>query len=65
MRGTTGSDLRAAEALVPTLEQMLAELARSPGDGDAAWIRPLADKARQVIYWYFGEAPKVTSEAGV
>jgi nicotinamidase-related amidase len=29
------------------------------------WASPLADKAREVIYWYFGEVPKVTSEVGV
>ena len=29
------------------------------------WATPLADKAREVIYWYFGEVPKVTSEVGV
>ena len=29
------------------------------------WSDPLADKAREVITWYFAEAPKVTSEVGV
>jgi nicotinamidase-related amidase len=29
------------------------------------WKSPLADKAREVIYWYFGEVPKVTTEVGV
>src|SRR5471032_3672290 len=29
------------------------------------WTSPLADKARQVIYWYFAEVPEVTSEVGV
>jgi len=29
------------------------------------WSSPLADKAREVIYWYFAEVPKVTSEVGV
>jgi nicotinamidase-related amidase len=29
------------------------------------WSSPLAGKAREVIYWYFGEVPKVTSEVGV
>jgi nicotinamidase-related amidase len=29
------------------------------------WATPLADKAREVIYWYFGEVPKVTTEVGV
>jgi len=29
------------------------------------WTSPLADKARQVINWYFAEVPKVTSEVGV
>jgi len=29
------------------------------------WATPLADKAREVIYWYFAEVPKVTSDVGV
>jgi nicotinamidase-related amidase len=29
------------------------------------WTSPLADKARQVINWYFAEVPKVTTEVGV
>lgn len=29
------------------------------------WTSPLADKAREVINWYFAEVPKVTSEVGV
>jgi isochorismate hydrolase len=29
------------------------------------WSSPLAEKAREVIYWYFAEVPKVTSEVGV
>jgi nicotinamidase-related amidase len=29
------------------------------------WRSPMADKARQVINWYFVEVPKVTSEVGV
>src|SRR5450432_366928 len=29
------------------------------------WTSPLADKAREVIYWYFAEVPKVTSDVGV
>jgi nicotinamidase-related amidase len=29
------------------------------------WKSPLADKAREVITWYFGEVLKVTSEVGV
>jgi nicotinamidase-related amidase len=29
------------------------------------WASPLADKAREVIYWYFAEVPKVTSDVGV
>jgi len=29
------------------------------------WTSPMADKARQVINWYFAEVPKVTSEVGV
>jgi hypothetical protein len=29
------------------------------------WTSPLADKARQVIAWYFAEIPKLTAEVGV
>src|SRR5467141_3140452 len=29
------------------------------------WTSPLADKARQVIAWYFAEIPKVTADVGV
>ena len=29
------------------------------------WASPLADKAREVIYWYFGAVPKVAPEVGV
>jgi nicotinamidase-related amidase len=29
------------------------------------WASPLAGKAREVIYWYFAEVPKVTTEVGV
>jgi nicotinamidase-related amidase len=29
------------------------------------WASPLADKAREVISWYFAEVPKVTAEVGV
>lgn len=29
------------------------------------WKSPLADKAREVIAWYFAEVPKVTKEVGV
>jgi len=29
------------------------------------WTSPLADKARQVIAWYFAEVPKLTAEVGV
>src|ERR1700745_1012930 len=29
------------------------------------WASPLADKAREVIYWYFAEVTKVTDEVGV
>jgi len=29
------------------------------------WASPIADKAREVINWYFAEVPKVTSEVGV
>lgn len=29
------------------------------------WKSPLADKAREVIYWYFAEVPKVATDVGV
>ena len=29
------------------------------------WASPLADKAREVIYWYFAEVPKVKANVGV
>jgi nicotinamidase-related amidase len=29
------------------------------------WTSPLADKAREVINWYFAEIPKVTKDVGV
>jgi nicotinamidase-related amidase len=29
------------------------------------WTSPMADKAREVIGWYFAEVPKVTAEVGV
>ncbi len=29
------------------------------------WTSPLADKAREVIAWYFAEIPKVTADVGV
>jgi len=29
------------------------------------WTSPLADKAREVISWYFAEIPKLTAEVGV
>ncbi len=29
------------------------------------WTSPLADKAREVIAWYFAEIPKLTADVGV
>ena len=29
------------------------------------WASPLADKAREVIYWHFAEVPKLTANVGV
>jgi nicotinamidase-related amidase len=29
------------------------------------WTSPLADKAREVIYWYFAEVPKLNANVGV
>jgi hypothetical protein len=50
MEATTGVERRAAEALVRALEQMLAELAGATGDGDVAWIRPLAVLSAEIEY---------------
>jgi hypothetical protein len=50
MEGTTGCERPAAEALVGALEQLLAELACSTGDGDVAWIRPLAVLSVEIEY---------------
>jgi hypothetical protein len=41
---------RAAEALVGTLEEMLAQLAAATGDGDVAWLRPLAVLSAEIEY---------------
>jgi hypothetical protein len=29
------------------------------------WASPLAEKAREVIYWYFGEVTKLKADVGV
>jgi hypothetical protein len=50
MEVTTGSERRAAEALVGALEQILAELPGATGDGDVAWIRPLAVLSAEIEY---------------
>ena len=51
--------ITANESWVPSTSlAVLCELFRD-------WTSPLADKAREVIYWYFAEVPKVTSEVGV
>ena len=50
--------LSAAGAVPNTALAVVTELFRD-------WASPLADKAREVIYWYFAEVPKVTSEVGV
>jgi hypothetical protein len=48
--------------------------ARGGGSDDGAavvtelfrdWATPLADPAREVIYWYFNEIPKHTDQVGV
>jgi hypothetical protein len=36
-----------------------------PGRWDAVPGRPLADKAREVIYWYFAEVTKMKADIGV
>ena len=40
----------AAEALVGTLEQMLAALAGTTDDGDVGWLRPLAVLSAEIEY---------------
>jgi len=50
MEGTTGCERCAAEALVGALELLLAELVSSLGDGDVAWIRPLAVLSAEIEY---------------
>jgi nicotinamidase-related amidase len=47
-----------AGAVPNTALAMVTELFRD-------WASPLAGKAREVIYWYFAEVPKVTIEVGV
>jgi nicotinamidase-related amidase len=47
-----------AGAVPSTALAVLCELFRD-------WTSPLADKAREVIGWYFAEVPKVTTEVGV
>jgi nicotinamidase-related amidase len=47
-----------AGAVPSTALAVLCELFRD-------WTSPLADKARDVIGWYFAEVPKVTTEVGV
>ena len=29
------------------------------------WASPLAEKAREVIYWYFGEVTKMKADVGI
>jgi nicotinamidase-related amidase len=50
--------LTAAGAVPTTALAVVTELFRD-------WNSPLADKAREVMYGYFAEVPKVTSEVGV
>lgn len=50
--------LEHAGAIPNTALAVLCELFRD-------WTSPLADKAREVINWYFAEIPKVTKEVGV
>jgi nicotinamidase-related amidase len=50
--------LEHAGAIPNTALAVLCELFRD-------WTSPLADKAREVINWYFAEIPKVTKDVGV
>ena len=50
MEATTAVERHAAQALIGALEQMLAELAASTGDGDVAWVRPLAVLSAEIEY---------------
>jgi nicotinamidase-related amidase len=50
--------LEHAGAVPTTALAVLTELFRD-------WASPLADKAREVIGWYFAEVPKVTADVGV
>ena len=50
--------LEHAGAVPNTALAVLCELFRD-------WTSPLADKAREVIGWYFTEIPKVTKDVGV
>ena len=50
--------LEHAGAVPTTALAVLCELFRD-------WTSPLADKAREVIGWYFAEVPKVTKDVGV
>jgi nicotinamidase-related amidase len=50
--------LEHAGAIPNTSLAVLCELFRD-------WTSPLADKAREVIGWYFAEIPKVTKDVGV
>ena len=50
MDRTTSLEQRADEALVGTLEQMLAELAGLTVDGDLGWVRPLAVLSAEIEY---------------
>lgn len=50
--------LEHAGAIPNTSLAVLCELFRD-------WTSPLADKAREVINWYFAEIPKVTKDVGV
>ena len=57
-RRTAIERLAHAGAVPNTALAVLCELFRD-------WTSPLADKARQVIAWYFAEIPKLTAEVGV
>ena len=43
---------------MPTALAIVTELFRD-------WASPLAENAREVIYWYFGEVTKMKADVGV
>jgi hypothetical protein len=50
---------------VSVARQWTSQRRKRTSDPSASWTSPLADRAREVINWYFAEVPKVTNEVGV